>query len=128
MCGNPQCDMFCFVLCKKRFNHHAWPLLQCQQSRRWPTGILNVTVRDWHRADQKEPAMSETSPTPPAVDSDDDVVMTTRELMEFLSLSRTKIWELTKKEGLPATKVGGDYRYVRSEVLAWLEKFRVDRS
>jgi excisionase family DNA binding protein len=48
--------------------------------------------------------------------------------MEFLSLSRTKIWELTKKEGLPATKVGGDYRYVRSEVLAWLEKFRVDRS
>ena len=72
--------------------------------------------------------MSETSPTPPAVDSDDDVVMTTRELMEFLSLSRTKIWELTKKEGLPATKVGGDYRYVRSEVLAWLEKFRVDRS
>jgi excisionase family DNA binding protein len=47
--------------------------------------------------------------------------------MEFLSLSRTKIWELTKKEGLPGTKVGGDYRYVRSEVLAWLEKFRVDR-
>ena len=59
--------------------------------------------------------------------SDDEVVMTTRELMEFLSLSRTKIWELTKKEELPATKVGGDYRYVCAEVLAWLERFRVDR-
>ncbi|NQV27786.1 MAG: helix-turn-helix domain-containing protein [Rhodopirellula sp.] len=59
--------------------------------------------------------------------SEEDVVMTTRELMEFLSLSRTKIWELTKKEGLPATKIGGDYRYVRSEVLAWLERFRVVR-
>ena len=47
--------------------------------------------------------------------SDDEVVMTTRELMEFLSLSRTKIWELTKKEELPATKVGGDYRYVWCE-------------
>jgi excisionase family DNA binding protein len=81
-----------------------------------------------YSADQKEPAMSETSPAPLAAEADDSVVMTTRELMEFLSLSRTKIWELTKKEGLPATKVGGDYRYVRSEVLAWLEKFRVDRS
>lgn len=71
--------------------------------------------------------MSETSAPATSTESDEDVVMTTRELMEFLSLSRTKIWELTKKEGLPATKVGGDYRYVRSEVLAWLEKFRVDR-
>lgn len=58
---------------------------------------------------------------------DDQVIMTTRELMVFLSLSRTKIWELTKKEGLPATKVSGDYRYVRSEVLEWLEKYRVVR-
>lgn len=71
--------------------------------------------------------MSETSAPATSPESDENVVMTTRELMEFLSLSRTKIWELTKKEGLPATKVGGDYRYVRSEVLAWLEKFRVDR-
>jgi excisionase family DNA binding protein len=71
--------------------------------------------------------MSDEQPTTPG-NSDDDVVMTTRELMEFLSLSRTKIWELTKKEELPATKISGDYRYVRSEVLAWMERFRVDRS
>lgn len=70
--------------------------------------------------------MSETGSIPAAVEPD-DAVMTTRQLMEFLGLSRTKIWELTKREGLPATKVGGDYRYVRSEVLAWLEKFRVKR-
>jgi excisionase family DNA binding protein len=71
--------------------------------------------------------MSESIASPADADTGDNVVMTTRELMEFLSLSRTKIWELTKKEGLPATKVGGDYRYVRSEVLDWLEKFRVVR-
>lgn len=87
---------------------------------------MRDTVGKWCHADQKESGMSDENPTTPA--SDDDVVMTTRELMEFLSLSRTKIWELTKKEELPATKVGGDYRYVRSEVLAWLERFRVDRS
>lgn len=71
--------------------------------------------------------MSDSIASPADADTGDNVVMTTRELMEFLSLSRTKIWELTKKEGLPATKVGGDYKYVRSEVLDWLEKFRVVR-
>ena len=86
------------------------------------------TTGDWFRSYQKESAMSDDNSSTQTNESDDDVVMTTRELMEFLSLSRTKIWELTKKEELPATKVGGDYRYVRSEVLAWLERFRVDRS
>ena len=45
--------------------------------------------------------------------------------MDFLHLSRTKIWELVTKQGLPAFKIGGDYRYRRSEVLTWLEKYRV---
>jgi excisionase family DNA binding protein len=58
----------------------------------------------------------------------EDELMTTRQLMEFLSLSRTKIWELVNKEQLPAFKIGGDYRYRRSEILVWLEKYRVDRS
>lgn len=57
----------------------------------------------------------------------DDELMTTRQLMEFLGLSRTKIWELVNKEQLPAFKIGGDYRYRRTEVLEWLEKFRVRR-
>jgi excisionase family DNA binding protein len=57
----------------------------------------------------------------------DDELMTTRQLMEFLSLSRTKIWELVNKEQLPAFKIGGDYRYRRSEVIEWLERFRVVR-
>lgn len=57
----------------------------------------------------------------------DDELMTTRQLMEFLGLSRTKIWELVNKEQLPAFKIGGDYRYRRSEVIEWLEKFRVKR-
>ena len=57
----------------------------------------------------------------------DDELMTTRQLMEFLSLSRTKIWELVNKEQLPALKIGGDYRYRRTEVIEWLEKYRVKR-
>ena len=52
--------------------------------------------------------------------------MTTKELMAFLNLSRTKIWELVTKQDLPAFKIGGDYRYRRSEVLVWMEKYRSD--
>ncbi|MDO4628451.1 MAG: helix-turn-helix domain-containing protein [Planctomycetia bacterium] len=52
--------------------------------------------------------------------------MTTQELMKFLNLSRSKIWLLVKNEGLPAFKIGGDYRYRHSEVVEWLEKYRVD--
>ena len=55
----------------------------------------------------------------------EEQLMTTRELMDFLNVSRTKAWELVTKQGLPAFKIGGDYRYRRAEVIAWLEKYRV---
>ena len=41
----------------------------------------------------------------------EDRYMTTQELMKFLGLSRTKIWSLINSEGLPAFKLGGDYRF-----------------
>ena len=52
--------------------------------------------------------------------------MTTRELMQFLNISRTRAWEMVQKEALPAFKLGGDYRYRKGEVLQWLEQFRVN--
>ena len=58
----------------------------------------------------------------------DERLMTTRELMEFLNLSRTKIWSLINEEGMPAFKLGGDYRFRKSEIVAWLENYRVRSS
>ena len=58
----------------------------------------------------------------------DDEIMTTKELMAFLKMSRTKVWGLVRSAGLPAFKLGGDYRYRRSEVLVWLERFRTENS
>ena len=54
-------------------------------------------------------------------------LLTTRELMDYLQISRTKVWELVrdKTNPLPAFKLGGDYRYRRSEVDAWMESLRV---
>lgn len=63
------------------------------------------------------------SSTPPG-----DELLTTRELMDYLQISRTKVWEMVNKKGLPAFKLGGDYRYRRAEVDAWLEKFRVSEN
>ena len=55
----------------------------------------------------------------------EDRYMTTQELMKFLGLSRTKIWSLINSEGLPAFKLGGDYRYRMSEVVQWMENYRI---
>ncbi len=55
----------------------------------------------------------------------DDNFMTTQELMRFLNLSRGKIWELVRSGGLPAFKMGSEYRYRRSEVIEWMEQFRL---
>lgn len=84
-------------------------------------------------SDENEPEVEAAAEAPVAPEKPkrtihwDDELMTTRQLMEFLGLSRTKIWELVNKEQLPAFKIGGDYRYRRSEVLEWMEKFRVKR-
>jgi len=64
-------------------------------------------------------------PPPGAQPEGNEQLLTTRELMAFLNLSRTKVWELVNKQGLPAFKIGGDYRYRRAEVMGWLERYRV---
>ena len=72
------------------------------------------------------PAEPTVKPTPVAGSSANDL-MTTRELMDYLQISRTKVWELVrdKQNPLPAFKLGGDYRYRRSEIDAWMESLRV---
>ena len=57
----------------------------------------------------------------------DETLMTTSELMTFLNLSRTKIWSMIQNDGLPAFKFGGDYRFRKSEIMAWMEKYRIGR-
>jgi len=55
----------------------------------------------------------------------DETLMTTTELMAYLNLSRTKIWTMIQNEGLPAFKFGGDYRFRKSEILKWMEQYRI---
>jgi len=58
-----------------------------------------------------------------------DAILTTREAQDLLKIGRTKLWELTRKNLIPAYRVGqgrtSSLRYKRSELLAWLERNRV---
>jgi len=51
--------------------------------------------------------------------------ITTSDVMDLLKISRTKIWCLIQKENFPAFKIGGDYRFQKSEILTWMEQRRV---
>jgi excisionase family DNA binding protein len=52
-------------------------------------------------------------------------LLTTKDVMAYLNISRTKLWELTKNGEIPAFKVGGEFRYKAAEILDYLEKNRV---
>lgn len=73
------------------------------------------------KPDDKPDPIAVPPPSTPPQASD---LLTTRELMDYLKVSRTKVWQLVTKQGLPAFKLGGDYRYRRSEVDAWMEGMR----
>ena len=69
---------------------------------------------------------SETS-TRPSKRSEE--ILTTREAQQLLKIGRTKLWELTRTNLIPAYRLGdgkrAGLRYKRSELLAWLDRNRV---
>ena len=58
-----------------------------------------------------------------------DLILTSREAQELLKIGRTKLWELTRKNAIPAYRVGtgrtSALRYKRSELIAWLDRNRI---
>ena len=61
--------------------------------------------------------------------ADEDEILTSREARELLKIGRTKLWELTRENVIPAYRLGqgksSNLRYRRSELLAWLDQNRV---
>ncbi len=56
-------------------------------------------------------------------------ILTSREAQELLKIGRTKLWELTRTNLIPAYRLGSGkrsgLRYKRSELLAWLDRNRI---
>ena len=61
--------------------------------------------------------MDETNGTP---------LLTSREVMQYLNISRTTLWRLTKDGLLPAYSIGSDFRFRKSDINAYLERQRVN--
>lgn len=64
---------------------------------------------------------------PPRTDSDPtEPLWTSEDVMNYLRISRTTLWSLVKKKGLPAFKIPGlgEWRYRRSEIDAWIASQR----
>ena len=60
---------------------------------------------------------------------DDDEILTSREARELLKIGRTKLWELTRKNAIPAYRVGqgktSSLRFKRAELITWLERNQI---
>jgi excisionase family DNA binding protein len=58
-----------------------------------------------------------------------DEILTSREAQQLLKIGRTKLWELTRTNEIPAHRLGNgkrsELRYKRSELLAWLDRNRI---
>ena len=58
-----------------------------------------------------------------------DEILTSREARELLKIGRTKLWELTRSNVIPAYRVGNgkssSLRYKRTDLMAWLERNRI---
>ena len=56
-------------------------------------------------------------------------ILTAREAQQFLKIGRTKLWDLTRTNEIPAYRVGpgnrSSLRYKRTELMQWLEANRV---
>ena len=56
-------------------------------------------------------------------------ILTSREARELLKIGKTKLWELTRENVIPAYRLGGGrntgLRYKKSELLAWLDSNRI---
>jgi excisionase family DNA binding protein len=52
----------------------------------------------------------------------DDPVMTAEDCAHYLRVHRTTIYRLLKHHGLPAFKIGSDWRFRKSQVDAWVSK------
>jgi excisionase family DNA binding protein len=59
----------------------------------------------------------------------DEEILTSRGARELLKIGRTKLWELTRRNDIPAYRVGSGrtsgLRYKRSELLQWLDRNRI---
>ncbi len=56
---------------------------------------------------------------------DNEPLLTTRETMQYLNVSRTTLWHMVKTGAIPAYRLGGELRYKKEEIDAYILRNRV---
>ena len=54
--------------------------------------------------------------------------LTIDELTEYLKMGRTKLYHLAQVGGIPASKIGNQWRFDREEIDAWMKSQRPSSS
>jgi hypothetical protein len=77
------------------------------------------------------PSGAARSEAPAPAPGGDERILTSREARAFLRIGRTKLHELTRRQVIPAYRIGegktSSLRYLRSDLLGWLVRQRVSR-
>ena len=72
-------------------------------------------------AGRKEKSPERSGSSPATGGGTEKEILTGKEVQSLLGISRTTLWKLRKKQDFPHSKVGREYRYLKSDVIAWLQ-------
>ncbi len=56
--------------------------------------------------------------------TENDKWLTVEELAAYLKMSRTKLYSMTQKGEIPASKIGNLWRFDRDEIDEWMKSLR----
>ncbi|ANM31183.1 hypothetical protein ABI59_18815 [Acidobacteria bacterium Mor1] len=86
-------------------------------------------MSDINSAMERQPMTTELEAREENLQEREEEILTSKEARDLLKIGRTKLWELTRKNVIPAYRLGSGrtstLRYKRSELLAWLDQNRI---
>ncbi len=65
------------------------------------------------------------NPMKAALTPEDDIIMTVPTVAEFLRCHESTIYRLLKKKKIPAFKIGSDWRFVKADIIRWMQDLAV---
>lgn len=56
------------------------------------------------------------------------LTMTVKEVQNLTGLNKTQCYKLMKEQGIPAKKIGKEYKILRSDFTEWFKKYMKDNN
>ena len=49
-------------------------------------------------------------------------ILTMEEVAKFLKIGKTTLYKLAREDKIPAQKIGREWRFLKSEIVAWMKE------